>query len=227
MTVNGIEPTDIAVVSRQQLKDVVYERLRTALIDLTIEPGKPLREAALAAQLGVSKTPIREAIVRLERDGLVELAPYRGARARVYTAEDLRELCELREVIEGECARRATRGKGPIIKELEENVTDSEAALKANKIAKLTALLDRFDEMLLAQLDNRLLKEVVDRVRLHLRRIGRISMSVPGRHERSVAQHREILTAIESGKASTVDRILREHLRSVLDDQLVALGHGE
>ena len=221
-----VKDTDIETVSRQQLKDIVYERLRSALVDLTIRPGEPLREAALAAQLGVSKTPIREALVRLERDGLVELAPYRGARARVYSADDLLEICELREVIEGECVRRAARkGNEDARDQLVANVASSEKALARHDNAKLTVLLDRFDELLLQQMQNRLLQEVIEQVRLHLQRIGRISMGQPGRTAQSVAEHRKIVDAIESGKPAVAENLLRTHLRSVLDDQLVALGH--
>jgi DNA-binding GntR family transcriptional regulator len=211
-------------VSREQLKDVVYARLQAALVDLTIAPGEPLREAALVKQLGVSKTPIREALVRLERDGLVELAPYKGARARVYSDEDLREICELREVIEGECVRRAARGMDPALQAaLKENIEATEKAAAGNNQRRLSELLDRFDELMLMQLNNRMLIELIDRVRLHLRRIGGISASMPGRSTRSAAQHREIFDAIDQRKPAVADRCFRNHLRSILEDQLTAL----
>ena len=215
---------NLDVVSREQLKDVVYARIQAALVDLTIAPGEPLREAALVKQLGVSKTPIREALVRLERDGLVELTPYRGARARVYSAEDLREICELREVIEGECVRRAARGMEPVFQAaLRENIEATDKAAAVGNQRKLSELLDRFDELMLTQLDNGLLIELIDRVRLHLRRIGGIAAAMPGRSTRSAAQHRRIFDAIDQRKPAVADRCFRDHLRSILDDQLTAL----
>jgi DNA-binding GntR family transcriptional regulator len=220
----GWMDANLDVVSREQLKDVVYARIRAALVDLTIAPGEPLREAALVKQLGVSKTPIREALVRLERDGLVELTPYRGARARVYSAEDLREICELREVIEGECVRRAAHRMEPDFHAaLRENIEATDKAAAAGNQRKLAELLDRFDELMLTQLRNSMLIELIDRVRLHLRRIGGIAAAMPGRSTRSAAQHREIYDAIEQKKPALADRCFRNHLRSILDDQLTAL----
>jgi DNA-binding GntR family transcriptional regulator len=74
---------------RSQLKDQVYQELKQAIVDLRLEPGQPLREATLSAQLGVSKTPVREALVRLQEEGLVTIEPYRGATVSGYAHDDL------------------------------------------------------------------------------------------------------------------------------------------
>jgi DNA-binding GntR family transcriptional regulator len=214
----------IDIVQPQQLKDVAYRRLRDALVDLTIPPGAALRENDLAQRLGVSKTPIREALVRLERDGLVELTPYRGARARSYSAHDLREIFELRELIEGECVRRAAQRSSTLDQaRLAANVRESEEALRRGSMEEVARLLDEFDELLLGQLHNRFLADLIDRVGLHLRRIGRLAVS-PRRFSASVEQHRAVCDAIAQRRPALADRLLKEHLRNVLDDQVRALG---
>src|SRR2546426_1148331 len=74
---------------RRKVTDWVYEEIRQAIIDLRLRPGEPLREAAIASQLGVSKTPIREALSRLEQEGLVETVSFKGAVVSGYSDRDL------------------------------------------------------------------------------------------------------------------------------------------
>ena len=94
-------------VEHRQLKDSVYLKLRQEIVSGKLPPGYLLREAELAARFGVSKTPLREAFVRLEKDGFVEIAPYRSAVVGGYSRQDLREIYEVRELLEGLCAREA------------------------------------------------------------------------------------------------------------------------
>src|SRR6202050_2654924 len=105
-------PSEAAVPSmcgarsgRRTMTDAVYEQLRTAIVELRIPPGEPLREADIAQGLSVSKTPVREALGRLEQDGLVRLNSFRSAVVTAYTARDLQEIYELREIIEVAGAR--------------------------------------------------------------------------------------------------------------------------
>jgi len=92
---------------RRKVTDWVYEELKAAIVQLRLAPGSPLREGTLAEQLGVSKTPIREALTRLEQDGLVETTSFKGAVVTGYSRQDLIELYELRELLENAAARAA------------------------------------------------------------------------------------------------------------------------
>ena len=84
----------------------VYGALCEDILNGTLAAGDALVEAQLAADLGVSKTPVREALIRLQRDGLVEITPYRGARVFIPSAEDVRQACELRIWLETEIVRK-------------------------------------------------------------------------------------------------------------------------
>src|SRR3954451_23335924 len=90
---------------RRKVTDWVYEEIREAIIDLRLGPGDPLREAAIASQLGVRKTPIREALTRLEQEGLVETTSFKGAVVSGYSPRDLEEIYELRALLEGAAVR--------------------------------------------------------------------------------------------------------------------------
>ena len=88
---------------------------------------------------------------------------------------------------------------------------------------EVARLLDEFDELLFAQVQNRFLSDLIDRVGLHLRRIGRLAVS-PRRFAASVEHHRAVCDAIEQRRPELADRLLKEHLRNVLDDQVRSLG---
>lgn len=207
----------VDAVAPVQIKDLVYLRLRDALIEHEYAPGESMREVALSTRYGVSKTPIREALVRLEHDGLVEIAPYRGARARTYTIEDARELFEAREILESEGLRLAV-GDADAVAALRANVAATRAALAAGELAEASARLDEFDDLILAQLNNRLLAGVVERLTLHLRRLGKLGAG-KSRFEVSLDQHEQIVAALEQGDARRAKRVLKSHLDSVADAQ--------
>jgi DNA-binding GntR family transcriptional regulator len=214
--------------ARSQLKDQVYQELKQAIVDLRLAPGQPLREAALSAQLGVSKTPVREALVRLQEEGLVTIEPYRGASVSTYSPADLVEIYELRELLEGACARHAATAPTPAFHtELARIVKASQRALRsrrADREAVLTDLFDAFDESLLRQMANGRIRGLLENLRCHVVRIGRLTVHLPGRLEQSVGQHAEIAAAIRDGDPDASEAAMRHHVRSVMDDQLHALG---
>jgi len=214
--------TTVDAVAPVQIKEMVYEKLRDALVDHEFAPGEPLREVALCARYGVSKTPIREALVRLDHDGLVEVIPYRGARARVYTVADVREFFAAREMIESECVRLATERPDGVAERLAKNVQQTRTALEAGDLKRAASRLDAFDDIMFGVLHNRLLEGVVEQLLLHLRRLGKMGAG-QRRFEDSVAQHEAIVEAIQVGDAAGAQRALRSHIESVLDAQIASL----
>lgn len=217
----------LEVVGRPQLKDLAYERLRAAIVSLALPPGTPLREAQLSTQLGISKTPIREAFVRLVQDGLVEVAPYRGATVKGYTRDDLVEIFEMRELMEGFAARQAALNMtDEARRELQRNIRETRAALRKGDHEKLTELLNAFDRLLYAQATNRRVRELLDQLHYHVERIGLLTVGIPGRLKRSVDQHGEIAQAIMDRKADQAERRMRNHIRSVMADELESLDDG-
>ncbi|KWX58767.1 hypothetical protein ASJ79_09865 [Mycobacterium sp. NAZ190054] len=194
----------------QQVKDRVYYRLREDLISQEIPPGAALKEIPLSERFGVSKTPIREALARLESDGLVEIAPYRGARAKWYTARDFDQLYEARFVIQAECLQRITSDPAsPAAQELVRNVQRSKELLAAERYDELVTEIDRFDDILFSAIDNDVLREVIDRIATHFRRIGKHTMT-EARFKSSVNEHDEIVKAARDGNQKRArDRLLR------------------
>jgi GntR family transcriptional regulator, rspAB operon transcriptional repressor len=207
-----------------QIKEIVYRRLVRAIVELELRPGQQLRERQLAEQLGVSKTPIREAFVRLEKEGLVTIAPYRGAIVRGYTPADIREIYELRELLEGFCARRAAMQINDADEaDLRGNVRRSRALLESGSTEDIPALFDQFDRILYRQAAGHRIGGLLVELDLHLERLGYLTIDVPGRLDASVQQHEQILLAITKRDPVAAEAACREHIRSVFADLISGL----
>jgi DNA-binding GntR family transcriptional regulator len=211
-------------VEHRQLKDSVYLKLREEIVTAKLPPGYVLREAELAARFGVSKTPLREAFVRLEQDGFVQIAPYRSAVVGGYSRQDLREIYEVRELLEGLCAREAAVSIATEdLAALNRIVRDSAAALEAGDAERLAALLDEFDVLLYAQSKNSRITAMLNNIRDHVTRIGRLTVAIPGRMGTSVREHEGIYEAIVQRDGLRAETLMRQHILSVMADQLANL----
>jgi DNA-binding GntR family transcriptional regulator len=216
--------TIVGGVEHRQLKDSVYLQLRREIVGMQLAPGHPLREAELASRFGVSKTPLREAFVRLQKDGFVEVVPYKGAVVAGYGRDDLREIYEVRELLEGACARQAaTSISDEYLAELTHVVRSSDELLAANDNEGLIALFDRFDEILYAQATNTRITGMIDNIRDHVTRIGHLTVHIPGRLDSSVHEHAEIYDAIVRREGPLAESRMRGHILSVMADQLANL----
>lgn len=211
-------------VEHRQLKDSVYLQLRQEIVAAELPPGYVLREAELSARFGVSKTPLREAFVRLEKDGFVQIAPYRSAVVAGYSRQDLREIYEVRELLEGSCAREAAVNIGTEdLAALNRVVRESTAALEAGDNERLAALLDEFDVVLYAQSKNSRISAMLNNIRDHVTRIGRLTVAIPGRMQTSVREHQGIYEAIVQRDGTRAETLMRQHILSVMADQLADL----
>jgi DNA-binding GntR family transcriptional regulator len=216
-----------ALSGRRTMTDAVYEQLKTAIVELRIPPGAPVREAEIAQGLSVSKTPVREALGRLEQDGLVTLNSFRSAVVTDYTARDLQEIYELREIIEVSAARAAAESmsdKGlAALGRIASECVRLNAEGGGSDAPELVQLISEFDIVLYEEVTNRRIRAILDNLAAHLARIGRLTTEIPGRIDASVREHAQIYEAIERRDPENASRFMREHIRSVRDDQLRAL----
>jgi DNA-binding GntR family transcriptional regulator len=219
-------------VAHRQLKDAVYDQILERIIDGTLPAGYVLREGELAARFGVSKTPLRDALVRLQADGLVSIPPYRSAVVVGYSRQDLREIYEVRELLEGSCAREAAgRISTDDLAMLSAVMRDSAACVAGGAVAGgqeavLSVLIDDFDTLMYAQSRNRRITEMVANIRNHIHRIGQLPTRIPCRMVKSVGEHQAIYDAIVQRDGDAAETAMRRHIRSVMADQLVNIGGG-
>jgi len=221
---SAVESAFSARHDRAKITDWVFEELKSAIIDLRLPPGEPLREATLADSLGVSKTPVREALTRLELEGLVESTSFKGAVVSSYTRRDLVELYELRELLEVWAVQEAASSMGDdALARLDDLMEAGERLRAEGRTDALEGAIDEFDGFLFEQVTNRRISALIDNLRAHLTRIGRLTAEIPGRLATSVDEHALIAEALRRRDPEAAAAALRRHIASVRDDQLTTL----
>lgn len=204
-----------------QLERRVYERLRDEIVDGSLSPGEQLVEARIAEDLGVSKTPVREALIRLQRDGLVEIEPYRGARVLEPSGDDVREVLELRSLLECQIARDlAARRPADVLDALEASIAESTDALSSGDGERLRDSLTAFSDLMAEACGSRRMAKLLEDLRSVLLLIGNTSLRAPGREARSIAEHEAILAAIRAGDPDAAARATAAHISSIEHDSV-------
>jgi len=194
-------PGERAQLDRHLLRDTAYEKLCEAIVHGTLTPGEPLHDDALCDWLGLSRTPVREALNRLREERLVEMEPQRYTRVAALTLDDVHEIVPLLAVIHGLATELAVpRMDPPQIQALRTENDRFVAALRASDATDAYAADERFHAVVLAASGNAELPRAVARLAPRLHRLEYLcSRSLPGR--RSVAQHEVIVTRAELGDA--------------------------
>ena len=164
---------------------------------------------------------MREALIRLQRDGLVEIEPYRGARVIRPSDRDVAEISELRLVIETAIVRDlAERRPKEVLEALERSVSESRRALEAGERERFLARLQEFSDILADACENRRMAKVLTDLRSVLQVIGGSSLRAPGREQRSIEEHVAILAALEAGDEDAAAAAEAAHIRSIEHDSL-------
>ena len=193
------------------------ELIRAAILDGRLQPGERLKEEQLAREFGVSRTPVREALLFLEAEGAVVLQPNRGATVRRYTTAEIRDAYELRALLEGHAARRAAQGITPeALVELAESCARF-AALRAGAVAELARENHLFHHTILdAAGSERLASMVRGVIELPLVYKSFFWYSAP-QQRRSAHQHRRLHRALQERDAERAERVMREHVFEARD----------
>jgi DNA-binding GntR family transcriptional regulator len=191
-----------------------YEYVKERLLDGRYAGGTLLSENELARRLGVSRTPVREAFLHLEAEGLLALYPRRGALVVPISASEAEDLLEARMLIEPHCARRVAAHHTKVGPALHESIAEQERALAAGGGGFIVA--DRkFHRIIVAANDNPLLIRLYDSLRDRHQRIAATTIArEPTRIERFIAEHREIVTAIERGDSEAAAELTAAHVRT-------------
>ncbi|MBW8482827.1 GntR family transcriptional regulator [Actinomadura parmotrematis] len=196
--------------------DVAYAALREMILTGGAAAGSRLGEAELAGTLGLSRTPVREALARLGADGLVEVLPHKGARVVRWSAADLEEIFELRGVLEPYAAGRAARRGLPdgALAELEAFCDGMEEAAAAGGFQRVAELNDRFHAAVIAASGNRRLPPLLTSVVHAPLVLGTFHRYDAASLARSMAHHREITAALRARDPAWAGAVMRSHIRA-------------
>jgi DNA-binding GntR family transcriptional regulator len=196
----------------EDLASSAYQRMREAILAGEFEPGAPLFEVHLASSMGMSRTPVREALKVLARDGLVEVVQSRGYIVPRRSMDDLRELFELRESLEGMAARyaalRATDG------ELAELEALCEQYAQEQDWAQWAQIGTSFHTVLLAAARNARLTLILDSLKGQIVHSRRSVLQADGqRRDAAIREHRSILEAVMAHDPDAAEEAARAHVR--------------
>ncbi len=195
----------------------VYAALRDAIVRGELEPGQQLSENSLAARMGVSRTPIREAISRLREDRLVETVPQLGTFVARVNPTAISDAQFIRESLECAAIRLSAQvAKEQDVAELEENLQSQERAREAGDLDAFYLLDDSFHHTLCDLSGHLSVWIVSERAKAHLNRIRRLSLAMPNYLDEMISEHRLVLDAVAANDSDLAERHLREHLRTVL-----------
>ncbi|WP_274575853.1 GntR family transcriptional regulator [Mameliella sp. AT18] len=195
-----------------------YSRIVAEIRKGSIRPGDRLIETELAAKYGVSRTPVREAVHRLEADGLVTHVPRSGLVVRQLDYAEITELYAMRAVLEGTAARFAARSVSEV--EMAELATINEEMRDAEQIGAAYEANAQFHRVVLNAARNRFLIRAVEAVQKTLLILGRSTLAEDTRFEKAVAEHEAILQALRARDEDGAERLMRDHIEAALQVRL-------
>lgn len=211
-------------VQRSSRVDLVYQEIRRRIIDNVYSPGHQALEQALAEELGVSRTPMREALIRLHKEGLVEVIPRHGMRVLPISPSDMAEIyvvltaleCAAAEVV---AARRPTEAE---LKPMIQATRDMERALKADQLDAWASADERFHQALVALTGNRMLSETVANFWDRAHRARMVTLRLRPKPVNSTREHMALVDRLRAGDAAGAVEVNRSH-RGRASRELLAL----
>lgn len=223
--------------------DFIYEELKSEIINLRIHFGEPLVEEELAQKYQVSRTPVRQALRRLENENFVVIMPYRGCFVRQLSENDIDEIYTVRAVLEGYCVNCATKViNGENLRIIEEDVLrgishceggggkespepdKSGSSMEGPQPGKSGTNMDYGQEgQKLHQISieiggNRRIRQILKNISEQNQWLHNYSINVPGRFEQSCQEHLAVLQAMKDGEAGLAEQRMRDHLFSTMGD---------
>ncbi|MCI8327608.1 MAG: GntR family transcriptional regulator [Lachnospiraceae bacterium] len=195
------------------LRDVVFHTLREAILKGELKPGERLMELRLASKLGVSRTPIREAIRMLEQEGLAVTTPRRGAEVARMTEKDMEDVLQIREALDELAVKLACDNiTWEEIKELESKAIQFESSIKQGDIKRVAEADVAFHDVIYRAAENKKLMCMLDNLREQIYRYRLEYLKSGKSYPTLIREHREILQALERHDKEKVVEAMRVHV---------------
>ncbi|HZX46940.1 MAG TPA: GntR family transcriptional regulator [Clostridia bacterium] len=197
------------------LREKIFLKLRQDILDGKYKAGDSLVELKLAEEMGVSRTPVREAIRQLELEGLVFSIPNKGVFVEGITSQDIEDIYAIRECMEGLAARWAIeRMDDQSLKELENLCELMEFYTGKGDLDRVGELNSEFHDLIFESTKSKPLKQILSDFQYYIGNIRLASLKSPGRAEQSLNEHKAIVEAFKDRDAERGERVLVEHIRN-------------
>jgi DNA-binding GntR family transcriptional regulator len=206
------------------LREIVFESLREAIINGILEPGERLMEIQLAEEMGVSRTPVREAIRKLELEGFVVMIPRKGAYVAGISMKDIADVFEIRAALEslaaGLAAERITEEE---LEQLERTLVRNSEVTEINNLDALVDIDTDFHDVLYKASRNERLVQIISNLREQIQRFRKASLSHPGRMKDALGEHKKMVEAISERNVELAQNLAREHIENAENSMLDVL----
>jgi DNA-binding GntR family transcriptional regulator len=210
------------VSDKYSLHGRVFNRLREDIISGKYKENEELRESTIAGELGVSRTPVREAIKQLELEGLVNVIPNKGAYVTGISEKDIRDIYVIRSYLEGLCARWACEKQtDDLILKLSEVVDLTDFYIEKGNTDQILELDDRFHELLYQASGSKRLYTLLSDFHHYVKPIRQQSLSRISRAKESNAEHRAIVEAFKKGDEEEAERLAHEHIIRTISSHIM------
>lgn len=200
----------------------VFQIIRDNILNGKYKEHVELRENTIGKELGVSRTPVREALRQLELEGLVTIIPNKGAYVTGISVKDVHDIYMIRSLLEGLCARMATENiSEEQLDELEEIILLSEFQMKkegGGNPVQVTELDGKFHAILYEASDSRILSHMLGDLHKYVQMARKFSVEAEERARKSIREHKQILRAIRDKDADLAEQLANEHIMHVMQN---------
>lgn len=201
------------LADKYSLRGRVYKKLREDILSGVYKENEELKENTIGQELGVSRTPVREALRQLELEGLVTLIPNKGAFVTGITSKDIHDIYTIRSYLEGLCAKWACEHiTDAQIEDLEEILYLSDFHARRSHFNQLVELDNKFHEMIYNACGSKILKHVLSDFHQYVERVRKITLSMPSRALKSNKEHADIVEAIKKRDGQLAEALAHEHI---------------
>ena len=206
-----------SIVNKQKyLRDHIFEKLQQAIYSGKLKSGERVTEKKVAEELGVSRTPVREALYRLTSLGLIKMIPHRGFLISRWSSKEIEDVIELRSVLEAFAGRLAIRHiSEKEIDELKDLINKMRKAVSKGDVIKASCLNSLFHDKIVHASRNKELSEVMEPIKNKIYHFRIISISTPNRLKKSFEEHKKILDAIINKDIELAQALISQHIKKI------------
>lgn len=222
------QPHHLVKDGSRSRREVAYERIKDALKHAGLDPGEPLSEPGLSKMLGISRTPIREALQQLAQEGLVQVIPGRAVTVASRSLKDVLDVVHVRSLLEPELARLAAENAtAQQVKLLQEAIRSMEESLHADDYAAWSKADNVFHEVIGQACPNPLLGDSVVMLRNRVHHLANMdSKANPARLAACTIEHKQVVEAIVQHDGKAAEQAMREHLLKLKESLFNRLSYG-
>ena len=203
----------------KSLRGQVFDKIRSDILKGRYQKGDELVECTIGKEMGVSRTPVREAIRQLELEGLVQLIPNKGAFVTGISASDVRDIYLIRSRLEGRAARMAAEHiSSEQLAEMEETIVLSDYHVKKEHFEQVCEMDGKFHKLLYAASGSRILEHTLTDFHQYVQRVRMASITNRIRMHKSNSEHEKILEAIRNKDGDQAEKVAAEHISNTVEN---------